>query len=97
MNISLRIRHIDSVEDTNTDKTSTSYNENIPFKSFTYIDPSVKFSFDSFDLRLGINNLFDQDPPVNGQIGYVPGNGNFYPSFYDSLGRFVFLRLSAQM
>ncbi|MFL2780298.1 MAG: TonB-dependent receptor domain-containing protein [Gammaproteobacteria bacterium] len=97
MNISLRIRHIDSVEDTNTDKTSTSYNENIPFKSFTYIDPSVKFSFDSFELRLGINNLFDQDPPVNGQIGYVPGNGNFYPSFYDSLGRFVFLRLSAQM
>ena len=97
MNISLRIRHIDSVEDTNTDKTSTSYNENIPFKSFTYIDPSVKFSLDSFDLRLGINNLFDQDPPVNGQIGYVPGNGNFYPSFYDSLGRFVFLRLSVQM
>ena len=97
MNISLRIRHIDSVEDTNTDKTSTSYNENIPFKSFTYIDPSVKFSFDSFELRLGINNLFDQDPPVNGQIGYVPGNGNFYPSFYDSLGKFVFLRLSAQM
>ena len=45
----------------------------------------------------GVLNDFDQDPPVNGQIGYVPGNGNFYPSFYDSLGRFIFLRLSAQM
>ena len=97
ININLRIRHIGSVDDTNVDSSRTSYDENVPFKSFTYIDPSLKFSFDSFDLRLGINNLFDQDPPVNGQIGYVPGNGNFYPSFYDSLGRFLFLRLSAQM
>ena len=97
INMNLRARYIGSVDDTNVDSSRTSYNENVPFKSFIYIDPSLKFSFDQFDLRLGINNLFDQDPPVNGQIGYVPGNGNFYPSYYDSLGRFIFLRLSAQM
>ena len=96
-NISLRLRYIGSVDDTNVDNPRTSYSDIVPFKSFTYVDPSIKFSFNNLNLRFGINNLFDQDPPVNGQIGYVPGNGNFYSSFYDSLGRFIYLRLSTQL
>ena len=96
-NVSLRLRYIGSVDDTNLDNPRTSYSDIVPFKSFTYVDPSIKFSFNNLNLRFGINNLFDQDPPVNGQIGYVPGNGNFYSSFYDSLGRFIYLRLSTQL
>ena len=96
IDISVRVRYLGSVDDINIDDPSTTYSENIPFKSFTYVDPSIKFSFDKLNLRFGVQNLFDQDPPVNGQIGYVPGNGNFYSSFYDSLGRFIYLRLSTQ-
>ena len=92
-----KVRHLGSVDDINFDNSKTSYDENVPFKSFTYLDTAVNISFKYIDFRFGINNLFDIDPPVNGQIGYVPGNGNFYPSFYDSLGRFIFLRLSTEI
>ena len=46
---------------------------------------------------LGINNLLDKDPPINGDIGYVPGNANTFPSFYDSLGRYLFLKISKKL
>ena len=52
---------------------------------------------DDFDIYLGINNLFDRDPPINGDIGYVPGNANTFPSFYDSLGRYLFLKISKKL
>ncbi len=44
------------------------------------------------NLRAGINNIFDTDPPLAGQQ-VVPagfGNGNTYPQVYDSLGRYLF-------
>ena len=94
---SFKFRYLGSVKDVNLDKSNTSYNENVPFKSFTYFDISLNTTFENIDLRFGVNNLFDIDPPVNGQIGYVPGNGNIYPSFYDSLGRFIFFRLSTEL
>ena len=97
LSTSFKFRYLGSVKDVNLDKSNTSYNENVPFKSFTYFDISLNTTFENIDLRFGVNNLFDIDPPVNGQIGYVPGNGNIYPSFYDSLGRFVFFRLSTEL
>ena len=40
---------------------------------------------DSVSLRLGINNLFDEDPPI------CPcGSGNTVPEAYDALGRYFF-------
>lgn len=45
--------------------------------------------------RAGINNLFDKDPPLSGQISGVVGNGNTYPQVYDALGRRIFLNLTA--
>jgi outer membrane receptor protein involved in Fe transport len=52
------------------------------------------------ELRAGINNLFDTDPPVVGEnsVGQFPvTNGNTYPGLYDSLGRYMFLALNASM
>lgn len=47
-------------------------------------------------LRVGANNLFDRDPPLADVQGLF-GNGNTFPSLYDSLGRFVFVSLSARL
>jgi outer membrane receptor protein involved in Fe transport len=39
------------------------------------------------NLRLGVNNIFDKDPPLNGAS---LGNGNTHPQVYDALGRYMF-------
>jgi outer membrane receptor protein involved in Fe transport len=39
------------------------------------------------NLRLGANNIFDRDAPVNGE---GLGNGNTFPQVYDALGRYIF-------
>jgi iron complex outermembrane receptor protein len=48
-------------------------------------------------LRVGINNIFDRDPPLIGQSNLpgVFGNGNTFPQVYDSLGRYGFVGLQA--
>ena len=54
---------------------------------------------DKVQLRVGCNNLFDKDPPIIGttDIPAPPvGNGNTFPGYYDSLGRFIFGELVAQ-
>ncbi len=54
---------------------------------------------DKLNLRFGVNNLLDTDPPLagtnaSGAYGArsAPpfGNGNTFPQVYDSLGRFMF-------
>lgn len=46
----------------------------------------------------GINNVFDQDPPIVSQVvARAPfGNGNTYPVLYDAMGRKIFLTLTAK-
>ena len=88
----LSLRYLDSVEDSN-------LTNPINFKSFYYLD--MNFSVDLVDdisLSFGINNLLDKNPPLNGKsIDYVPGNANTYPSYYDPLGRFIFLNFSKRI
>ena len=51
----------------------------------------------TFSLRGGINNVFDQDPPIVGNVATGPGstgNGNTFPQTYDALGRLIFLNLT---
>jgi len=50
---------------------------------------------DSMTLRIGVNNIFDRDPPIISQASLGGGNGNTYPGTYDYLGRNVFINLSA--
>jgi outer membrane receptor protein involved in Fe transport len=44
---------------------------------------------DMASVRLGINNVLDNDPQLNASVG-TTGNGNTYPQVYDALGRFIF-------
>ena len=53
---------------------------------------------DNFTLRAGVNNLFDNDPPLVGQtLGGADFRygGNSYPAIYQSLGRYVFFGVTA--
>jgi outer membrane receptor protein involved in Fe transport len=39
------------------------------------------------NLRMGVNNVFDRDPPLEGTS---LGSGNTFPQVYDALGRYLF-------
>lgn len=62
-------------------------------KARNYFDLFSTFDVDKrFQFRLGINNLFDKDPPVVGNDygGTTENSGNTYPATYDPLGRSYF-------
>jgi iron complex outermembrane recepter protein len=71
--------------------------------SRSYFDLTASYAFtdigplSNMTTRLGINNLTDKDPPLIGQSNCpsVLCNGNTFPQVYDTLGRFVFLGLTA--
>jgi iron complex outermembrane recepter protein len=67
--------------------------------SYSYFDltASIKIA-EKVTLRLGCNNILDKDPPLIGttDLPLPQGNGNTFPGFYDSLGRFVFAEVIAQ-
>jgi outer membrane receptor protein involved in Fe transport len=53
------------------------------------------------ELRVGVDNLFDKEPPTvdsnTWAIAGPPfGNGNTYPGVYDSLGRTIFIGVTAK-
>ena len=51
---------------------------------------------DTATLRIGVNNVFDKDPPLISQANLGGfGNGNTFPGTYDQLGRSVFVNLTA--
>jgi outer membrane receptor protein involved in Fe transport len=68
-------------------------------KAFNYLDLSAAIKVaDKITFRVGVNNVFDKDPPVIGgtNLPGVAGNGNTFPQVYDSLGRFIFGQITAQ-
>ncbi len=71
---------------------------NLPAVNYFDLTAAIKLA-DKVQLRVGCNNLFDKDPPIIGttDIPAPPvGNGNTFPGYYDSLGRFIFGELVAQ-
>lgn len=74
--------------------TVNAFNHKLPQRS--YLDLSALWNVnDMFALRGGINNLFDQDPPlVNNRISQT-GSPNTYPT-YDLLGRRLFVGVTAK-
>lgn len=59
-----------------------------------YIDLSARAIIGDVDVRLGINNVLDKQPPLSNQVGGAGGSfgtGNTFPGVYDALGRFLFL------
>ena len=58
-----------------------------------YFDLAAVWDYNkSVSLRAGVNNLFDQAPPLGGPS--FSGNGNTFPGLYDFLGRYLFIGLT---
>ncbi len=63
--------------------------------STSFFDLSARYTLsDRYEFRLGINNLFDETPPLTSIAGFggteTSGRGNTFPQIYDAQGRFVF-------
>jgi iron complex outermembrane receptor protein len=61
--------------------------------SRSYIDLTGSVTLaDKYTLRVGVNNLLDKDPPLNGANACPTGpcNGNTWPQVYDAIGRQIF-------
>ena len=64
-------------------------------KAQSYFDLASTFTVgDHYNFRLGVNNIFDKNPPLfTSSLGACPAgfcNGNTYPGAYDTLGRYIF-------
>jgi iron complex outermembrane receptor protein len=82
----------------NSDQPNTpAFSEHISSES--YLDLSTAYHIaPGCMLRLGVNNLFDKDPPVisSGNLGQG-GTYNTYPSTYDSFGRTLYAKFSLSL
>ena len=78
-----------------TDQVSPAYTK---LRTQNYFDVATVFRVrKGFELRLGVNNVLDRQPPLvvgNTAAGDGPFNGNTYPEWYDPLGRYAFASLS---
>jgi outer membrane receptor protein involved in Fe transport len=66
--------------------------------SRSYLDLTASYQYDKYNVRVGVNNVLDKDPPING-AGVCPTgpcNGNTWPVMYDVVGRQLFLMLTAE-
>jgi outer membrane receptor protein involved in Fe transport len=62
-----------------------------------YLDLTAAMTFaDNYTLRVGANNVLDEEPPLVGQANCPAGpcNGNVWAQVYDTLGRQIFMTLT---
>ena len=67
--------------------------------SYSYFDLTGSADIaDAFTFRVGVNNLFDKDPPIVGAAagGTSYNSANTFPTVYDPLGRTFFAGISAK-
>ncbi len=70
-------------------------NQNLDLEAMDYLD--LAGVWDLFDetvsLRVGVNNITDEEPPIAGNAAgpSINGNGNVFPGMYDALGRYYYL------
>jgi outer membrane receptor protein involved in Fe transport len=58
-----------------------------------YLDLNAVFRFmGTHDFTLGVNNVLDEEPPLVG--GWMSTNGNTIAGFYDTLGRYLYARVT---
>jgi outer membrane receptor protein involved in Fe transport len=56
-----------------------------------YIDLTMTARIgDHYAFRIGVNNIFDREPPIATHLPGVVGSGNTYPQVYDAMGRYIF-------
>lgn len=77
------------------------FNPGLHLKAVSYFDLMTSVTIaKQYKFRLGVNNLFDKQPPLvtsgnanrdgSNLCPTGPCNGNTYPATYDALGRYVF-------
>ncbi|MGZ8362259.1 MAG: TonB-dependent receptor plug domain-containing protein [Caulobacteraceae bacterium] len=99
--LSLAWRHIGSVDYDGTSSQSAIHDpvkDILPtkFDAYNYIDLSGTWTIrDGTTLRVGVNNVFDKDPPLTDGNKDTNVNGNTYPQVYDALGRTWFIGITA--
>jgi iron complex outermembrane recepter protein len=111
LDVTLRWRYIGSQTSeqtsSNTFLAGSPYPPTQSISAFNYIDLSGVFNvYKNLRLQVGVNNIFDKAPPlyINGDCstgsGFAGGgancNGNTYPGYYDAMGRYIFVTLTAQ-
>ncbi|RJF93358.1 TonB-dependent receptor [Sphingomonas cavernae] len=80
---------------------SSQFDPGLNIKAQNYIDLATTYAIgENYQFRLGVNNVFDKQPPLvtSGNAGRAgsnlcptgPCNGNTYPATYDALGRYVY-------
>ncbi len=86
----LRARYIHGMDDPRFDGNNVFGYSDVD--AHTEIDLRASYNWDKYRATLGVNDVFDNDPP------YVFSSGNNTDLFlYDARGRYVFLRLSASL
>ncbi len=95
-------RHIDGVSvdssSANPSLAGTVNPADATLPAFDYWDLSASVRIkDRYTFRIGANNVMDLQPPLvgTGHLAQTFGNGNTYPGTYDSLGRYLFVGLTA--
>jgi iron complex outermembrane receptor protein len=104
--LSVQWRHIGKVKAETLDDAETLHGDfpldpGLHIKAFDYFDLASTFTVgDHYNLRIGVNNIFDKRPPIvtggsaslNGSnlCPAGPCNGNTYPGTWDALGRYIY-------
>ena len=107
LGLSAQWRHVgkvkaETLQDNETVGGQFNFDPGLKVHSENYIDLAATFTLlDRVNLRAGVNNVFDNDPPriTSGNAGRPgsnlcpagPCNGNTYPGTWDALGRYVWL------
>ena len=66
-------------------------------ESSNYFDLAATWAVTDYaTLRLGMNNITDEDPPFVAQGVTARENGNTYPGIYDPLGQYWFAGVTVQ-
>jgi iron complex outermembrane recepter protein len=95
--VELQWTHLPSIE--NSIQASQPNTTVQPTPKYNLFNLSVGYDFSrKISARLGIDNLFDKQPPVVGaQPGVTDGAGSTNPSVYDVLGRRFYLSVKARL
>jgi iron complex outermembrane receptor protein len=78
--------------------TGTAYSIDSQVPAYDYFDLDVGFDLGQHvNIRLGVNNLLDKQPPVVGfNLNPLLVNGNMLAPMYDTYGRYLFVGLTAK-
>jgi iron complex outermembrane receptor protein len=100
--ISLNWRHIGSLASEKTSSNphlaGTAYPVDSRIASYEYFDLDTGIGLGPHvNLRLGVNNILDRKPPIAGfNANPLLVNGNMLASMYDTLGRYLFVGVTAK-